>query len=204
MVTYGRAIPSIAEQLYGKREDMTDEEKIKAAQKVYDSIMKSFPGIPRLMKSAEAFAKEHGYVETILGRRRHIPEVQLPRYEFKPLKGYVNPDIDPLDITTLQNSSDIPERIKESLLKELTSYKYFGQVAQRIKELYENDHIKVINNNKKIQDGSRQIVNSIVQGSAADQSKMAMLKLENDERWQKICGRLLIPVHDRLLPNNLS
>jgi len=33
---------------------------------------------------------------------------------------------------------------------------------------------------------------------------MAMLMLVNDERWQKIGGRILIPIHDRLLPNNLS
>lgn len=178
---------------------MTDDEKVKAAQNVYDSVLKAFPGIKALMKNAKEFAREHGYVETILGRRRHIPEMKLPEYEFSALKGYVNPDIDPLDITTLQNSSDIPERVKESLYKELKSYKYFGQVAARIKDLYENEHIRVTNNKKKIQDGERQTVNSIIQGSASDQSKMAMLMLENSDDWKRICGRLLVPIHDELL-----
>lgn len=164
MITYGRAIPSIADQLYGKRDDMEQDEKLKSAKKIYDSVLKSFPGVKALMKNAKEFAREHGYVETILGRRRHIPEMQLPEYEFSAMKGYVNPDVDPLDITTLQNSSDIPQRVKDSLYKELKSYKYFGQVAQRIKDLYENEHIRVTNNLKKIQDGERECLNSIIQG----------------------------------------
>ena len=198
-ICYGRAIPSIAEQLYGERDDMTDEEKLKSAQKVYDSVLRAFSGLKSFMVSVKRFAIEHGYVETILGRRRHVPEIRLPEYEFSAMKGYVNPDVDPLDVNTLKNSSDIPDRIKQALYKELMSYRHFGQRANRIKELYENEHIRVINNHKKIQDGERKLVNSVVQGSAADQSKMAMLVLENDIRWKKICGRLLIPVHDELI-----
>ena len=162
-ITYGRAIPSIADQLYGKRKDMSDEDKIKSAQKVYDSVLNSFPGIRTLMIASQKYATEHGYVETILGRRRHIPEMQLPEFEFTALKGYVNPDVDPLDVNTLQNKSDIPERIKEALLKEFKGYKYFGQIARRTKELYDQG-IQVINNRSKIGDGSRKVLNSIIQG----------------------------------------
>jgi len=164
LITYGRAIPSIADQLYGKRDDMTKEEKLKSAQKVYDSVLKAFPGILALMKSAQAFARKYGYVETILGRRRHIPEMQLPEFEFSAMKGYVNPDVDPLDPSTLKESSDIPQRIKDELCKEFKQYKYMGQMAPRIKELYENEHIRVTNNRSKIQDGSRQTLNSMIQG----------------------------------------
>lgn len=198
MITYGRAIPSIADQLYGKRKDMSDEDKIKSAQKVYDSVLNSFPGIRTLMIASQKFATEHGYVETILGRRRHIPEMQLPEFEFTALKGYVNPDIDPLDVNTLQNKSDIPERIKEALLKEFKGYKYFGQIARRTKELYDQG-IQVINNRSKIGDGSRKVLNSIIQGSAADMTKLAMLKLTNCEEWNQIGGRILISVHDELI-----
>lgn len=197
-ITYGRAIPSIADQLYGKREDMDDSEKVAAAQKVYDSVLRAFPGLNTLMHSAQSFARTHGYVETILGRRRHIPEMQLPEFEFSAMKGYVNPDIDPLDPTTLQNKSDIPERIKSQLLKEFKSYKYFGQIARRTKELYEQG-IRVVNNRPKINDGSRQTVNSIIQGSAAEMTKLAMLKIENSKEWKEIGGRILVCVHDELI-----
>lgn len=197
-ISYGRAIPSIAEQLYGTRDDMTDEEKIKGAQHVYDSVMQAFPGLRRLMTASQKFVKQYGYTETILGRRRHIPDMQLPEYDFKPLQGYVNPDIDPLDPSTLQNKSDIPDRVKEALRKELSSYKYFGQVAKRMRQLHDEKHIQVINNRKKLNDASRKVCNSIIQGSAADMSKLAIINLCNDPEWNRIGGRLLTPIHDEL------
>lgn len=162
-ILYGRSINTIADQLYSHM-DWSDEKKLKQAQYVYDSVLNAFPALRKLMINAQRCAKEKGYVETILGRRRHIPEMQLPEFEFKPLKGYVNPDIDPLDASTLDVTDDIPDRVKAALYRELKSYKYFGQVAKRIRALAEEDHIKVINNNRKIADGSRQCVNSIIQG----------------------------------------
>lgn len=198
-VLYGRSIPSIAEQLYGHRDDMDDDQKVKAAQKVFDSVMNAFPGLRNLMLSSQERCRKLGYTETILGRRRHIPDMQLPEFEFKPLKGYVNPDVDPLNIDTLKNSSDIPERIVQELEKEFKGYKYFGQIAKRTKQLHEEEHIRVINNRPKINDATRQVVNSIVQGSAADLTKMAILRLENNEDWKRIGGRLLTSVHDELI-----
>lgn len=72
-------------------------------------------------------------------------------------------------------------------------------MAKRIKELAENDRIKVINNRYKISEATRQVVNSIIQGSAADLTKLAMLKVENDEEWKRLGGRILVPVHDELI-----
>lgn len=162
-ILYGRSTVTIADQLYS-HENWSAEKKVKQAQYVYDSVLNAFPALRKLMINAQNCAKTKGYVETILGRRRHIPDMMLPDFEFEPMTGYINPDIDPLDVSTLDNTDDIPDRIKTSLYKELTSYKYFGQVAKRIRELAENDHIKVINNRFKIQEASRQVVNSIIQG----------------------------------------
>ena len=197
-ICYGRSVVTIAEQLYGKDKTMTDEEKVKKAQNVFDSVLNAFPQLRSLMFSAQETAKKKGYVETILGRRRHIPDMTLPEFEFVPTKGYVNPDVDPLDVNTLHLKDKIPDRIVAQLKAEFARYKYFGQIAKRTKELYE-EGIKVINNRQKITDASRKCVNSIVQGSAADQTKMAVLMLENNEEWKQIGGRLLLPVHDELI-----
>ena len=35
--------------------------------------------------------------------------------------------------------------------------------------------------------------------SAADQTKMALLELENNREWKDIGGRLLVPVHDEII-----
>lgn len=197
-ITYGRSVVTIADQLYS-HEPWSDEEKVKKAQNVFDSVLNAFPALRKLMINAQNCAKTHGYVETILGRRRHIPDMQLPEFEFKPMAGYVNPDIDPLDISTLDNQDSIPQRVVDKLYKELTSYKYFGQVAKRIRQLAEEDHIKVINNRFKIQEASRKCVNSIIQGSAAEQTKLAMLLIDNDPEWNALGGHVIIPVHDELI-----
>lgn len=165
-VCYGRSIPSIADQLYGKRKDMNEDQKLKSAQKVYDAVMAAFSGLRDLMTYSQNFARKHGYVETMLGRRRHIPDMQLPEFEFRAMSGYVNPDVDPLDVNTLNEVSDIPKRIIDELTEEFKSYKYFGQVARRTKELHA-EKIKVINNRPKINDAIRQCVNSRVQGQMA-------------------------------------
>lgn len=159
-ICYGRSVQSIADQLFGKNKEMSDEEKFKKAQYVYDSVLKAFPGLHNLMVTSQAFARKHGYVETILGRRRHLPDMKLPDFEFEPMPGYVNPDIDPLDINSLANKEAIPERIVEQLQKEFKQYKYFGQIAKRTKQLYE-EKIRVKNNRAKINDATRQVVNCV-------------------------------------------
>lgn len=196
-ITYGRSVNTIGDQLFGKDEEMSDNEKTTRAQAIYDAVLNAFPNLRSFMFQSQSNATKYGYVETILGRRRHIPDMQLPPFEFKPMKGYVNPDVDPLDPTTLQYKEAIPERIVKSLQKEYASYKYNGQIWKRNKQLAE-EHIKVIDNRKKITDASRECVNSQVQGSAAELTKMAMLRLTSDPRWLKLGGRLLVPIHDEL------
>lgn len=160
-ITYGRSVVTIADQLFGKDATLTDEQKTQKAQKVYDSVLEAFPDLKTFMNSAQAHARKYGYVCTILGRRRHIPDMQLPPYEFRAMKGYVNPDVDPLDVNTLSNVDEIPQRIVDELTEEFKSYKYFGQAAKRIKELAEDYHIRVINNRSKINDATRLCVNCV-------------------------------------------
>lgn len=159
-ICYGRSVKTIGDQLYGSRDDMTDEQKTAGAQKVYDSVLKAFPGLRDAMMEAQAQARHFGYVTTILGRRRHIPDMQLPPFEFVPMHGYVNPDVDPLDPSTFDNKDAIPERIIKSLIKEFAGFKYYGQIVKRTKQLAE-EKIKVINNTQKITEASRECLNCV-------------------------------------------
>ena len=198
-ITYGMTTMTIGDSLFGKRKDMTSEEKTAEAQKIYDAVLNAFPNLKDFIKKSEDTARRYGYVETILGRRRHIPDMQLKPYEFKAGKGYINPDIDPLDPKTLSKTNEIPERIVKKLEKEFANYKYKGQIYKRIKQLEEIEHIKVINNTNKIAKASRKCCNSIIQGSAAELTKIAILKVFNDPEWKALGGRVLLPVHDELI-----
>lgn len=190
---------SLGQKIFEGDESISDEEKTATAKKVYDAVMEGFPVLKAAIAGCKENTKRCGYTETILGRRRHFPNIQLPQYEFKPEKGYINPDIDPLNPDTFKDTEGIPLRIQKALLSELKSYKYKGQVYRRIKELSEVHHIKVIDNSRKIAEAERESWNAVIQGSAAELTKMAMLKLENDPEWIEIGGRLIIPVHDELI-----
>jgi len=157
------SVQSIAESLFGDREDMTEDQKLKEGQKIQDALMKGFPDLARAIAEAQKKTVQLGYTETILGRRRHHPNMQLPRFEFEPMDGYVNPDIDPLDPKSLENKEQIPKRIVQALTKEFNSYKWYGKIVKRTKELAEQK-IRVINNSYKIEEASRQVFNAIIQG----------------------------------------
>ena len=45
------------------------------AQAILDAYFRAYPGIKRVQDAAISFAYEHGYVSTLLGRRRYLPEI---------------------------------------------------------------------------------------------------------------------------------
>ncbi len=47
----------------------------KEAKEIIDNYFEKFPGIKSYMDNTIAFARQHGYVETILGRRRYIRDI---------------------------------------------------------------------------------------------------------------------------------
>ncbi len=52
----------------------------KEAKEYIDNYLKKYPGIKKYMDDITAKAKEDGYVETLFGRRRYIPELKSSNY----------------------------------------------------------------------------------------------------------------------------
>ncbi len=46
------------------------------AGRMQSSFLDTYPGIRALVQSCKAFCKAHGYVETLLGRRRYLPDIR--------------------------------------------------------------------------------------------------------------------------------
>ena len=65
-IIYGISAFGLSERLGIPRREATD---------IIKSYFEKYPGIDAYMKNTIAFAKEHGYVETILGRRRYIADI---------------------------------------------------------------------------------------------------------------------------------
>lgn len=191
-VLYGRGVPSIAEQL---------KVSTKKAQTIKDSVFKGFPAIPKFEQDSLRMAEELGYVTTLWGRKRRLPDLQLPEYEFKWKDGVAHDD-DPLDFEEMntpvtEEEKGVPEDIQNYYLKKLR--KVWGSQKRAIFEEANEEGIWIIDNGAKIADATRQCVNARIQGSAADMSKLAMILVGNDKKLKDWGFRLLIPVHDELI-----
>ena len=91
-----------------------------------------FGGVKAYLDSMVEFAREHGYVQTIFGRRRYIPELRERNFNIRAF-------------------------------------------------------------------GERTAANSPIQGSAADLIKIAMIRIDDAFRTQKVESRMLLQVHDELV-----
>lgn len=185
-ICYGRTIKTIAEQLGCETEK---------AQQIKDSVMNGIKGLVTLEQESEEMARKYGWVETKWGRRRHIPDMQLPPYEIQTI-GTTN--FDPFFDSEELGVVDDTERLKQKYLEEINNAKYYKQI-QAIKEKAEKDGFHIHDNRRFIEDAKRQCVNSRIQGSAADQTKIAIHNITTNELLKKYNWKTLLLVHDEII-----
>src|SRR4029078_7549751 len=104
----------------------------KGAQELINAYHKRFPSIKKFLEDCVAHAQAHGYVETIAGRRRPLPDISS-------------------GVIALRNAAE------------------------------------------------RMAINSVVQGSAADLIKIAMINVFRRMKREKAKGKMLLQVHDELV-----
>ena len=184
-ILYGRGINSIAEQLH------TTKQK---AQQIQDRVFRGFPAIKQFEDDTLYMARTYGFVTTYWGRKRRLPEMQLDEFEFKWKPGYG--DVDPLSFDNEVTESEVPYEIQQAYIKKLRNNPF---KKRPIIEQAASEGIIITDNGGKIADATRQCVNSRIQGSAADLTKMAAVKIHQCERLKELGFRLLIPVHDEFI-----
>jgi DNA polymerase I-like protein with 3'-5' exonuclease and polymerase domains len=188
-IMYGRGVRSIAEQL---------GISTKEAQSIIDKFYKAFPKVKEWMDNIIKRAKETGYVETVWGRKRRLPDVQLPPYEFSYV-GEQSPNFDPLAFDDQTATSDeVDEVTQRYYIKKLKDTWKAADRRAIIAEAYKQG-IRIKDNGGYIAEAERQCINSIIQGSSADMSKLAMIAIFNDEQLRKWKYKMLIPVHDEII-----
>lgn len=65
-IIYGQGAFGLAENLGISRTE---------AKEIIENYFKQFPGIKKYMEKQIAFAREHSYVKTLLGRKRYLPDI---------------------------------------------------------------------------------------------------------------------------------
>lgn len=185
-VCYGKGIAAIAEDLH------TSKQK---ASQIYNTIMQEFPGLKNFIEECKDMAYSRGYVDTIWGRKRRLPNMLLPRYEFTYVGGK-DSNFDPLSED--EDDEEIDSELIEYYTRELDNAWGF-QKKNSIKQDALKDGLKIKDNTGLIAESERQAINSRIQGSAGDMCKRAMNLIYRDPDMKKWGFRMLIPIHDEIL-----
>ena len=189
---YGRGVPSIAEQM-----KITPKE----AQGIIDDFYNGFPKVKDFVDFAQQFAHDYGFVETAWGRKRRLTNMLLDPIEIKKCVKDYDEDF---DVFAFNADEVIPQ---DDYVSDEVYYKYvrlmkqaFGRAKkQEVIDLALKEGYVITDNSAKIAEAQRQCVNSIIQGSAADMTKITMIKIHDDEELNKLGYKLIIPVHDEVL-----
>lgn len=186
-MTYGQAAYSLAQSLGCK---------LKEAQDIQSRFFNRFPGIKKFTEDTFQFAYENGYVETVWGRRRHLPDMQLEPYEFYWKDGVGN-NFDLLDFENESEIQEVPIDIQQEYSDALDNcYKWQDKV--KIVEQAAKENIKIVDNTSKISAAERQAINTPIQGTASDMIKLAMVNLYNNPDFRRLGGRIVLQIHDEL------
>ena len=75
-IVYGLSAYGLADRLQIAQEE---------AQEFIDRYLERFPAVAQFMKDAVEQAEQHGYVSTLFGRRRQIPEIRARNWQTRKL-----------------------------------------------------------------------------------------------------------------------
>lgn len=189
-VMYSKEAPSIAEDLKISRAE---------AENLYETFFKRFPKVKKYIDDTQEFARHNGYVKTLWGRKRRLPDMMLPEYEISYAEAKMADSFDPLDFGGgVQEVAEVSAVEKSRIIKELKSARGFV-ARQMVLKRWADKGYKVVDNTRKIMDASRQCVNSVIQGTAADMTKEASVICYNDPRLRKLGAHIVLWVHDETI-----
>ncbi len=171
-IMYGRSGKAISEQL---------EISVKEGNEIVQEFFRQFPKVKDTIDYQQEHARSVGFVTTLYGRKRRLQEINLDPYEVYDRFGKRLPDV-----------------IVEGQIKRLQE-SWSAKRRDEIKASMESKGWKVIDNTAIISHAERQCLNSVLQGTSADITKRALVKIYKDERLREIGFRSLITVHDEII-----
>ena len=191
-IMYGRGAKAISEQIGCS---------IKEAQKIVDKFFTQFPKVNEFINKTQSDAKVTGYVETVWGRRRRLSNMMLPEYEYEFFKKNVPHDFDPLAFDSeniTEESFNVPADTIRKYNKMFADCRGWKD-RMNVKNLAQQEGIKIRDNTGIIAEASRQCVNSRIQGTSADITKYAMIHIWRDEKLRDLGFKLLLQIHDEVI-----
>ena len=180
-INYGRGAESIAEQIGCTKQE---------AERIKELVFKGFPAIAEFEHQSYDMVNTLGYVTTLWGRKRRLPSMLLPDYEFR----YTGSSDDVLDFGS-DSTLEVPDDVQDYWWDRITRAKFKDR--RKVFEQAKKQGIQIIDHTKD-KDYTK-VVNARIQGTAADMTKLAMSALYRDDLLTKLGFRLLIQVHDEII-----
>lgn len=171
-IMYGMGVNKVADSL---------SISIQEARSVMDTFFDAFPSVKQYIDSTKSMAHRLGYVQTVWGRKRRLPEIQLPEYQFEKVDG---------GLLGSEHSAYF-----ERLMRQCR----FNEKEQMKSKILSDYGVRVIDNGGKIAEAQRQSVNSVIQGTSADITKRAMLAIGTDSLLQMLDAHMIVTVHDEII-----
>lgn len=163
---YGMQLPSVAKALH-----ITVDE----ARNIKDRVINAFTTFARFENETLSMAKEKGYVIDAWGRKRRLPDMQLPEFVFE----------------------NATKAAQQRYTQELRAAKPWQK--EKILKRANAEGIRIIDNTGRIALATRQCVNARVQGSAASLTKLAGIEILKNTRLKDLGFKLLLQIHDEYL-----
>jgi DNA polymerase-1 len=208
---YGRGARAIAEQIGST---------VERAQEIVDDFYKSFPSVKTWMDASLNKLREKEYVEDFYGRRRRLPDINLPAYKVSRAKPQSNAetfnpfincsDREVEDLLVQEWEYKVKEKVAASQMRQRENALKAGKVFKENDEMsnmqYEKLAKEALAKGIKIEaftgrrsQAERQCVNAMIQGGAATMTKVAMNKIFRDPILNQYGFKMLIGVHDELI-----
>ena len=146
------------------------------AQVLMDSFLALIPTLDEFKRVQETAAMKNGYVQTLLGHQRALPDTQLPPHQHIFIDTWVKPRVS-------HKSWENPSLANQ--------WKNNGkEFAKRY---------KIVSTNSLISACRRRVFNTQIQGTAAGQTKLAWLAIASDPEFVRLGGWVVSQIHDELL-----
>lgn len=175
---YGRGANALAEQL---------ECSIDEARDIMNSVYRAFPKIKSFNDESIKFARKYGYITTLWGKKRRLPDARLE---------YLDIDWSNSIITNETQQA----RLKNEIIQKVKKLEWRMEERTALIKKYEKDYkIKIKLQSVLIARAERQVVNSVIQGSAADMTKKAIAAIANNKELKELKFNMIVPIHDEIL-----
>jgi DNA polymerase I-like protein with 3'-5' exonuclease and polymerase domains len=187
-LTYGMAAGTLATRINKTKDE---------AQEILDNFFKSFPKVKQLIEDSKKSLRENGYVEDWAGRRRHLSDYFLARYEaaYKDEEKLLAMTFNPIFGCEDRPATDATLQAWVKKAEATRGNKAFEALA--VEALKED--IILTANTGRIAQAERQCLNARIQGGAASLTKLAMVNIARSQELKELGANLIITVHDEVL-----